>query len=78
MCLNQKSFYLVTVAVLNSVLQKQYWLQSAVSSCVVGYEQIVVSCKIVSNRMNTIKQGILYWTCTGLAVEVIGLVPTRD
>ena len=30
------------------------------------------------NRMNTMKQGILYWTCTGPAVEVIGLAPTRD
>ena len=30
------------------------------------------------NRTNTVKQGILYWTCTGPAVEVIGLVPTRD
>ena len=33
---------------------------------------------IVSNRTNTIKQGILYWTCTGLAVEVIGLASARD
>ena len=29
-------------------------------------------------RANTVKQGILYWTCTGPAVEVIGLAPTRD
>ena len=29
-------FILVTVAVLNSVLQKQFTIQSAVSSCVVG------------------------------------------
>ena len=29
-------------------------------------------------RASTVKQGILYWTCTGLAVEVIGLVPTCD
>ena len=34
--------------------------------------------KLVVNQMNTVKQGILYWTCTGLAVEVIGLVPTCD
>ena len=33
----------------------------------------VVSCK--SKRANTVKQGILYWTCTGLAIEVIGLAP---
>ena len=31
-------------------------------------------CKI----MNTVKQGILYRTCTGPAVEVIGLAPTSD
>ena len=36
-------------------------------------------CKIESHlRANTVKQGILYWTCTGPAVEVIGLVPTCD
>ena len=29
-------------------------------------------------RANTVKQGILYRTCTGPAVEVIGLVPTHD
>ena len=34
-----KVLYFVTVAVLNCVLQKQYWLQSAVSSCVVGYDR---------------------------------------
>ena len=69
LCLNQKSFYFVSVAILNSVLQKQHWLQSAVSSCVAGCDR---------NQTNTVEQGILYWTCTGLAVEVIGLVPTHD
>ena len=24
---------------------------------------------------NTVKQGILYWTCTGPAIEMIGLAP---
>ena len=28
--------------------------------------------------MSTVKQGILYWTCIGPAVEVIGLTPTHD
>ena len=37
---SKSPFILVTVAVLNSVLQKQYWLQSAVSSCVVEIELI--------------------------------------
>ena len=64
-------FILVTVAVLSSVLQKQYMLQSAVSSCVVGCVEKVLP-------LSTVKQGILYWTCTGLVVKVIGLAPTRD
>ena len=38
----------------------------------------VIVVRVVSNRTNTVKQGILYWTCTGLAVEVIGLAPTHD
>ena len=84
------------------MLQKQYMLQSAVSSCVVGCVQVlklfywfsVFFCKsfsfnvcsdnrssmIESNRLrvSTIKHGTLYWTCTGPAIEVIGLAPTRD
>ena len=31
-----KVLYFVTVAILNSVLQKQYQLQSAVSSCILS------------------------------------------
>ena len=28
--------------------------------------------------LSTVKQGILYWTCTGPDADVIGLAPTRD
>ena len=38
------------------------------------------SSMIESNRLraSTIKHRTLYWTCTGLAIEVIGLAPTHD
>ena len=34
-----KVLLFVTVTILNSVLEKQHWLQSAVSGCVVGCDQ---------------------------------------
>ena len=75
-------FILVMVVVLSSMLQKQFTIQSAVSEVVIYIEvQFLVVLLVVlsvSKRMSTVKQGILYWTCTGLAVEVIGLVPTRE
>ena len=80
-------FILVIVAVLNSVLQKQYWFYKMqflvellvdIESCeLLGWVIVrnrVVSCEELYPT-NTIKQGILYWTCTGPAVEVIGLAP---
>ena len=79
-------FILVTVAV--SVLcykcsrwykvqfPKLLYTSFIVSSCVVGCVVLKNCCSKL--RASTVKQGILYWTCTGLAVEVIGLVPTRD
>ena len=67
-------FILVVVAVLSSMLQKQYMLQVQFPKFLVVF-LVVFS---VSKWTSTVKQGILYWTCTGPAVEVIGLVPTRD
>ena len=70
------------------MLQKQYWLQGAVSSALLVVIEIELnhSCDLrviawlgdCKNRTNTVKQWILYWTCTCPAVEVIGLAPTRD
>ena len=83
-------FILILVAV--SMLQSSFYklflvVNLQLSSCLLVSELFVVvvessskervhvcSCK----RANTVKQEILYWTCTGLAVEVIGLVPTHD
>ena len=45
-----------------------------VSSCVVG----CVEMNEEFLHLSTVRQGILYWTCTGPAVEVIGLVQTCD
>ena len=56
------------------MLQKQYWLKVQFLVALLVVIEIVVSCE----RENTVKQGIIYWTCTGPAVEVIGLAPTRD
>ena len=36
---------------------------------------VACDCSYDFVRENTVKQGILYWTCTGPAVEVIGLAP---
>ena len=44
-----------------------------VSGCVVGCVK-----NEVSEPLSTVKQGILYWTCTGPDVDVIGLAPTHD
>ena len=53
----------------------------AVCFSVVGFqhESLVVGSSSSSfSALSTVKQGILYWTCTGPDVNVIGLVPTCD
>ena len=77
LCLNQKSFILAIIAVLNSVLPNAVSSCKSYSNCeLLHFVRVFVSNRmsqlIVKSRTNTVKQEILYQTCTGPDVTMIG------